>query len=141
MARSLLYGESTINDPRAANLHPSSKLAHERASAPDSIRGIFPIANKRWKQTNGDRWFGPCYQHILPSQWAHQILHLNITSALSAMIIRCSHNGNTAKKYKSCRNTYTLGQNSHDRGSTTTTLKPKKTRTPTLHTASQRDHI
>eukprot|EP00978_Attheya_sp_CCMP212_P034746 scaffold147268_cov30-Attheya_sp.AAC.2 len=55
MARTLLYGDSTIHDPLADNLHPSSNLAHTRASAPDSIRGILPIANEQWKHTKGDR--------------------------------------------------------------------------------------
>ena len=82
MARTLLHGDVTIDDPKAAAMPPDSLVAHTRANAPDSIRGIFPKANERWTPTNGDRWFAPSYQYMLPGQWALQILHLNITSAL-----------------------------------------------------------
>jgi hypothetical protein len=126
MARTLLYGEASIIDPLAANLHPESQLAHTRATAPDSIRGILPIANDRWKQQKGDRWFAPAYQHILPSQWAHQIMHLNITLALTSHIQRCSHV--VSKKFSTQRRPYTRGQNSPHRDFTT-----KRTRT-TLNT-------
>jgi hypothetical protein len=130
MARTLLYGDTTIEDPLADNLHPSSHLAHSRATAPDSIRGILPIANGRWKQTKGDRWFAPSHQHILPGQWAHQILHLNITNALTSHITRCSQAGRPAN-HTPRRRPYTLGQNSPSRGPTTV-LDTNKTRT-TLH--------
>ena len=130
MARTLLQGDNTIEDPKAAKLPPDSLIAHTRANAPDSIRGIFPKANARWTRTNGDRWFAPHYQHILPSQWALQVLHLNITSALATHLLRCSQPGK--KKFKSCRRPYTRGQNSLHRDFATS--EPRTNQNPVPNT-------
>jgi hypothetical protein len=130
MANTLLHGDATLDDPKALSLPQDSLVAHTRANAPDSIRGILPKANDRWKRTNGDRWFAPAYQHILPGQWAQQVLHLNITSALATHLLRCSQPGK--KKFKSRRRPYTRGQNSLHRDFARP--EPRNNPTPVPHT-------
>jgi hypothetical protein len=131
MARSLLYGDDSIPDPLADNMHPSCRLAHQRATADDSIRGILPLANESWKHTKGDRWFGSTYHHILPSQWAHQIFHLNITHAFATHIQKYSHTGRPANT-NSRRRPRTLGQHSTD---THARLSTSRTQHANLHLA------
>jgi hypothetical protein len=125
MACTLLHGHETIPDPKAATMQPASQLAHARATATNSICGILPIANARWKQTKGDRWFAPSYQHMLPGQWATQVLHLNITTSLAAHILRCSQKGH--HKFATQRRPYTPGQNSLSRDFTNTRTRTRST--------------
>jgi hypothetical protein len=70
--------------------HAPAKHALEQNYHKEAPTGLFPLADKQWKQNLDDQhkhhtthWFTNTYHARLPSQWGKQVISYNVTKALA----------------------------------------------------------
>ena len=79
----------TITDEKIRKKLPTPKLkAYLRGRQNNKMISLFDYANKGWRLTHKDKWFGSTYQLTAPSNWGKHYLGMNINIALTQHLKR-----------------------------------------------------